>query len=148
MIFFRLLALFCTFFALLPAKAATDSDVYLARKYLRCAAFYVSGSTTVTSAVVKRELQDHANVSLYSAELLMNGDRPRVKAEFESARERFFAELDSFEVKADPRGFLNFMGGYCNDLRRQHPVAFPEPPAAASASATSSAPAAAADTAK
>lgn len=124
----RLFALLALAVTAVPAFAASDNDVILARKYLRCAAFYVAGSTTVSKPEVKQELEDRANRSLYSAELLMEKDRPLVKKEFSAAQEKFFTELDSAEVKADPRGFLKFMGEYCNDLRASNPVTRPEKP--------------------
>lgn len=109
----------------IPATAASEDDTALARRYLRCAAFYVFGSTGVSKPELKQQLQHLANVSLYSAELLMDKDKPQVKKEFETAREKFLAETLSDEVKADTRGFLQYMGNHCNELRRTYPVAMP-----------------------
>jgi hypothetical protein len=109
----------------LPAAANSDDNPALARRYLRCAAFYVFGSTGVSKPELKQQLQHLANVSLYSAEQLMEKDKPRVKKEFDSAREKFLAETLSDEVKADTRGFLQYMGNHCNELRKTHPVTMP-----------------------
>ena len=111
----------------LPAAAASDDDTQLARRYLRCAAFYLFGTTGVSKQELKQQLQHLANISLYSAEMLMDKDRPLVKSEFDNAREKFLAETLSDEVKADTRGFLQYMGGHCNDLRKNHPVTLPKP---------------------
>lgn len=112
--------------AAIPAKANSEDNAALARRYLRCAAFYVFGSTGVSKQELKQQLQHLANVSLYSAELLMEQDRPKVKAEFDTAREKFLAETLSDEVKADTRGFLQYMGNHCNDLRKNHPPPSPK----------------------
>lgn len=130
----------------MPTWAASEKNVILAEKYLRCAAFYVAGSTTVNKPEVKQELQDRANRSLYHAELLLDSDRPLVKEKFETARKKFFTEIESAEVKADPRGFLKYMGGYCNDLQggKQAPSQNPAP-IAPKPSATTPAPAATPD---
>lgn len=109
----------------MPAVASSDDNTALARRYLRCAAFYVFGSTGVSKPELKQQLQHLANVSLYSAEQLMEKDKPRVKKEFDAAREKFLAETLSDEVKADTRGFLQYMGNHCNELRKTHPVAMP-----------------------
>ncbi|TCS38549.1 hypothetical protein EDC30_102288 [Paucimonas lemoignei] len=108
-----------------PAKAASEDDAQLARRYLRCAAFYVSGSNEVTKPELKQQLQHLANISLYSAEVLLDKDRPRVKNEFAAAREKLLAESRSDEVKADPRGFMRYMGDHCAELRKNHPVPLP-----------------------
>lgn len=111
--------------ASMPAAANSEDSTALARRYLRCAAFYVFGSTGVKKPELKQQLQHLANVSLYSAEQLMEKDKPRVKKEFDAAREKFLAETLSDEVKADTRGFLQYMGNHCNELRKTHPVAMP-----------------------
>ncbi|QAU35412.1 hypothetical protein [Janthinobacterium sp. 17J80-10] len=111
--------------AAIPADAASEDNTALARRYLRCAAFYVFGSTGVKKPELKQELQHLANISLYSAELLMEKDKPLVKKEFDIAREKFLAETLSDEVKADTRGFLQYMGNHCNELRKTHTVAMP-----------------------
>lgn len=110
----------------IPAKAASEDDLQLARRYLRCAAFYLSGANEVKKAELKQQLQQLANVSLYSAEVLMEKDRPRVKNEFDSAREKLLAESQSDEVKTDARGFMQYMSENCAELRKNHPVPLPE----------------------
>jgi hypothetical protein len=111
----------------LPATAASEDDTQVARRYLRCAAFYLSGANDVSKPELKQQLQHLANVSLYSAEVLMDKDRPLVKSEFESARKKLLAEAQSSEVKADTRGFLQYMGEHCGELRKNHPVPLPQP---------------------
>ncbi|RJG01903.1 hypothetical protein [Noviherbaspirillum sedimenti] len=113
--------------ATLPAIAASEDDTQLARRYLRCAAFYLFGTSGVSKPELKQQLQQMANISLYSAEVLMDKDRLRVKSEFDSAREKFLAETLSDEVKADARGFLQYMGEHCNELRKNHRVPLPKP---------------------
>lgn len=124
MTFPRLIALLLLVALSMPVSAASDDDVALARNFLRCAAFYVFGSTSVTGTEVKQELQDLANKTLYAAEILMDKNRPVVKAEFDIARQKFFAELSTGEVKADRQGFLKFMGEYCNVLRENNRARF------------------------
>lgn len=123
----RLITMLFLGMASLPAKAASDDDIQTARRYLRCAAFYVSGANEVSKPELKQQLQNLANVSLYSAETLMDKDRPKVKNEFEMARQKLLAESQSDEVKANPRGFLQYMGEHCNALRKTHPVPLPQP---------------------
>lgn len=99
------------------AFGATDDELYAARNHLRCAAFYISGSAAVASDELRQQLQDLASVRLQQVEQLMDGDRTRVKTEFDTAREKFNAEIATDEVKADPRGFLNYMGHLCARMR-------------------------------
>jgi hypothetical protein len=107
------------------ALSVTDDDAYIARQYLRCASFYLSGSTDVSRPELKKQLQQLANSSLHSAELLMEGNRPLVKAEFDAAREKFHAETITPEVKADTRGYLQYMGEFCTRLRQNHRPSLP-----------------------
>jgi hypothetical protein len=109
-----------------PVKAAGDDELQLARRYLRCAAFYLSGSNEVSKPELKQQLQHLTNVSLYSAEILLDKDRPRVKNEFDTARKNLIAETQSDEVKADTRGFMQYMGEHCAELRKKHPVPLPD----------------------
>lgn len=122
----RLTAVLMLGIAALPAKAANEEDLQLARRYLRCAAFYLSGSNEVSKPELKQQLQNLTNISLYSAEVLMDKDRPRVKNEFDAAREKLLAETQGNEVRADTRGFMQYMGEHCAELRKNHPVALPE----------------------
>ncbi len=107
------------------AAAPSEDDTHLARRYLRCAAFYLFGTSGVSKPELKQQLQNLTNISLYSAEVLMDKNRPLVKTEFETAREKFLAETLTDEVKADTRGFLQYMGDHCNELRKNHPVPLP-----------------------
>src|SRR3954465_15904777 len=49
-------------------RTSNEDKLSLARNYLRCAAFYVFGSTSVNRPELKKQLGDLANSSLYSAE--------------------------------------------------------------------------------
>ncbi|MDB5764318.1 MAG: hypothetical protein JWQ21_3313 [Herminiimonas sp.] len=117
MTFSRLIAIVVLTATSLPALAASEDDVYTASQFLRCASFYVFGLKSVSRPELKEQLQNLANTSIYSAELLMDRDRPAVKAEFDNATDKFLAEIDTPEVKSDTRGFLKYMGEYCNALR-------------------------------
>jgi hypothetical protein len=120
----RLIAILSLTAISMPVLAASEEDTDLARNYLRCASFYVFGSMSVTRPELKQQLSDLANRSLYSAELLMDKNRPVVKEEFNAAREKFLAELGAEEVKTDSRGFLNYMGEYCTALREKNQARF------------------------
>lgn len=93
---------------------------------LACPARHHQGNTKDTPRATMKRCQSNLP-SLASAEVLMDKDRMRTKSEFDSAREKFLAETLSDEVKADTRGFLQYMGGHCNNLRKNHPVPLPKP---------------------
>lgn len=116
-------------FAALPAAAADDDELLLARQFLRCAAFYVAGAQDVSRDALKHQLQDLANQSLYRAELLLDRERVLVKQEFDAARDKFAAEAASKEAREDGRGFLAFMGRHCRDLHAKHQARLPLPSA-------------------
>lgn len=110
----------------LPAKAASEDDTHLARRYLRCAAFYLSGANEVSKPELRQQLQQLTNLSLYSAEILLDKNRPLVKEEFETAKTKLREEVRSDEIRADSRAFMEYMGAHCAELRKTHPVALPK----------------------
>jgi hypothetical protein len=124
-IFSRLILLLFSIGISTPSSAASEDELALARSFLRCAAFYVFGSMVVTGKEVKQELETLANRNLHGAELLLEQNRPLVKTEFDAARQRFFAETATEEVKADRQGFIKFMGEQCNAVRERNKNYFP-----------------------
>ncbi len=110
----------------LPAMAATEDDTHLARRYLRCAAFYLSGANEVSKPELRQQLEQMTNLSLYNAEVLLEKNRPLVKEEFETARTKFGEEVQSDAVRADTRAFMEYMGEHCAELRKVHPVPVPK----------------------